>query len=358
MQRTPIQWTEFTNNHLRARLVGSDKTKGGYDSGVGHHCVKVGPDCKNCYSSEMQPRFGLPVFQEQRNANVEVWLDPVKLAAPLKRRAPSKIFWCDMTDLFGDWVTNEQIAATFGVMAATPQHTHQILTKRAKRMREWFDFGWVPDQSGRCVTPAEICRHEAMKVIEHQRPDGSALPGATRKLYGYDQRWPLPNVHVGVSAGNQKGFDERWHELRTVPAAVRWFSVEPQLELIDARSALAPAAIRDGFREVAAAFPAGAWPVPHGLGAPSADWIVCGGESGDKARPFDLAWARGLRDQCAAAGVPFFMKQIGAITVDSAFADRDGTPALVVGVKDSHGGDPSEWPENLRVREFPIARTE
>src|SRR5665213_1066178 len=123
MQRTSIQWTEFTNNVFRARVAGSTAMKGGYASGVGHHCVKVSPGCKNCYASDIQPRFGLPVFQDQRKDDApEVWLDASKLQAVLRRKAPAKIFWHDMTDMFGERVSNEWIAACFGVMAATPQH--------------------------------------------------------------------------------------------------------------------------------------------------------------------------------------------------------------------------------------------
>lgn len=138
MGTTSIEWTDESANPIRARRKGSGLTKGGYKSGVGHCCEKVSPGCKNCYSSATQPRFGLPVFQEQRGGDVECFLDAEVLASVLRRRKPTKFFWCDMTDMFGSWVPNEWIAACFGVMAATPHHTHQVLTKRANRMREWF----------------------------------------------------------------------------------------------------------------------------------------------------------------------------------------------------------------------------
>lgn len=85
------------------------------------------------------------------------------------------------------------------------------------------------------------------------------------------------------------------------------------------------------------------------------DWVIVGGESGHGARPYDLAWARSIIGQCKAAGVPVFHKQIGAITVDSAFPEKDGTPSILLGIKDPKGGDMSEWPEDLRVREYPKA---
>lgn len=372
MQRTSIQWTEFTNNPFRARAVGSTLTKGGYDSGVGHYCEKIGPDCKNCYSSDMQPRFGLPVFQEQRGGAIETFIDGDKLAAVIRRKKPAKIFWCDMTDMFGEWIPNEWIAACFGVMAATPQHTHQVLTKRAARLPEWF--AWVEERqdagSGRWNTAAEVCRSYALDVHPWRAPDGSMPPGPGRELLGYDRRWPLPNVHVGVSVGNQETADQRIPRLLEplVKAAVRWVSYEPAIGPVDFdRIDATKAGWRsvNGFPEPTAISAFGEWQeapmrarLQNGI-----DWVVCGGESGDKARPFELAWARSVRDQCAAADVPFFMKQLGACARVVPGAQHQGarTKMHVVGLretfayrfKDSHGGDPSEWPEDLRVRQWP-----
>src|SRR5262245_47674811 len=108
---TSIEWTDRTVNPIRARRKGTAATRGGYDSGVGHYCEKVSPGCKHCYSSEMQPRFGLPMFQEQRGGDVQTFLDASKLEEVLRRKKPARWFWCDMTDLFGDWVPDEWIAA-------------------------------------------------------------------------------------------------------------------------------------------------------------------------------------------------------------------------------------------------------
>ena len=132
MGSTSIEWTDETINPLRARLNADQKRSG-------HYCEKISPGCKRCYSSKLQPRFGMPQFQEQRRLDVETFLDPSKLHQVLQRKKPTKWFWCDMTDMFGAWVPNEMIAACFGVMAATPWHTHQVLTKRADRMRAWFE---------------------------------------------------------------------------------------------------------------------------------------------------------------------------------------------------------------------------
>jgi hypothetical protein len=87
-------------------------------------------------------------------------------------------------------------------------------------------------------------------------------------------------------------------------------------------------------------------------------WIICGGESGRHARPFDLAWARSIRDQCQAASVACFIKQLGSRPIYTAPGplglDRRGmtlTTNLVL--RDPKGGDPDEWPDDIRVRQFP-----
>jgi protein gp37 len=101
------------------------------------------------------------------------------------------------------------------------------------------------------------------------------------------KNWPLPNVWLGTSAEDQQRADERIPLLLQTPAAVRFVSLEPLLGPIDLMSIEAPET-----RNVL-------------------DWVICGGESGPHARPMHPDWARSLRDQCAAAGVPFFFKQWG-----------------------------------------------
>jgi protein gp37 len=123
--------------------------------------------------------------------------------------------------------------------------------------------------------------------------------------------------------------------------AVRWLSCEPLLEPVD----LLSARYRLGAGRCSAFF----W----GRGV---DWVVVGGESGKGARPFDLAWARDLVAQCANADVACFVKQLGANPIDP-WADtgaliNDREPVRPT-FRDSHGGDMAEWPEDLRVREFP-----
>ena len=137
MGRTAIEWTDFSVNPIRARI----------DGRVGHHCVKISPGCTNCYSSTFQPRFGLPQFEHQRD--IEVFLDESKFEKVLRRRKPTKFFWCDMTDLFGEWILDEWVMKCLDVMRRAPQHVHQILTKRSERLLElddsldWPDNVWM-----------------------------------------------------------------------------------------------------------------------------------------------------------------------------------------------------------------------
>jgi protein gp37 len=122
---------------------------------------------------------------------------------------------------------------------------------------------------------------------------------------------------------DQQRADERIPLLQRTPAAIRFLSVEPQLEEI--------------------------WIENHLMGQTSCgrpNWVICGGESGPGARPFNLAWAESLLAQCRVAGVPFFMKQVGA---------RVESGCVIEQMRDRKGGDPAEWPEALRVREFPAA---
>jgi protein gp37 len=142
---------------------------------------------------------------------------------------------------------------------------------------------------------------------------------------------------MGTSVEDQEQAGKRIPHLLAVPAAVRFLSCEPLLEDLDLTPWLSPDRFPRSIRE------AETWgdgvPVPSGIA-----WIVIGGESGPKARPFDLGWARSLVAQCRAGGVAAFVKQLGTHPVEGG-----RRPSL----RDPHGGDPAEWPADLRVREFP-----
>ena len=138
MGKTTIGWCDHSVNPIRARDRATGK--------VGHYCEKISQGCTNCYSSTLQSRFGLPAFAQQRRLEgLEVFLDPTKLAEVRRRRTPTRYFWEDMSDLFGAWVREEWLDACLATMVATPQHTHQLLTKRPERMAEYFTRHPVPD---------------------------------------------------------------------------------------------------------------------------------------------------------------------------------------------------------------------
>lgn len=258
-------------------------------------CKVCSPGCANCYAMRFAGRFakpgeryhGLVTIGKNKRA---IWtgkgrLDAGKLAKPLRWKKPRRIFVNSMSDLFYEEFANEEIAAVFGVMAACPQHTFQILTKRAKRMREWFK--WVDDDVARSDWMRDSRRPNAHPAI-HKVMEWLArtMPPNFTFRENVSNAWPLPNVHLGVSTENQDAFDERWPYLLGCPAAVWWFSAEPLLGGIDMTHMLADFACKRGKL-----------------------WLVAGCESGPGARPAKPDWYKSLRDQCKEAGVPFFLKQ-------------------------------------------------
>ena len=309
MGKTEIGWTDFSVNPIRARLAGSGKTRGGYDSGVGHYCEKVSAGCRNCYSSALQPKFGLPQFQEQRNGATESFLDGSKFEEVLRRKKPTKFFWCDMTDMFGSWVPFEWIAACFGVMAATPQHTHQVLTKRPDRALEFF--AWLAAQD-RDQPRLEVVWQALREETERVGDDG---PMHTKHCASPEGPWPLPNVHLGVSCEDQTAADKRIPVLLQCPAAVHWISAEPLLGPItlwgdDEGCLRGPGVIVSGGMTPST-------PYEHSEGYddsyPGLDWVVVGGESGPNRRECDPAWIDDIVAQCSAADVACFVKQDSAL---------------------------------------------
>jgi len=271
------------------------------------------------------------------------------LAKPLHWRRPRHAIL--QFDPFHESVPDEWIDKIFAVMALAPQHTFQVLTKRAKRMRDYIgtragDWNIVlPDAFRPGALP--ISRHA---VIAH-------LGDTTeehRKLYdAKPTRWPLPNVWLGVTAEDQPRADERIPDLLATPAAVRFVSVEPMLGQIDFSKWFFVGA--EGGIEYAYSR------------SQLLDWIICGGESGPGARPMNLEWFRGLFAQCQAAGVPFFGKQLGhtcimprgdavqAVALGAGWDGRAGHACGTVTFRDRKGADLIEWPEDLRVQEFPDA---
>lgn len=308
-------------------------------------CSVVSPGCTNCYAMrlagtrlrEHPSRAGLthdskagPVWTGEVRFN-EQWLDQ-----PLRWRKPRRIFVCAHGDLFHEAVPDEWIDRVFAVMALCPQHKFLVLTKRAKRMREymtvpvrgaWAGRAHVIDDDGtkRPMTDVHF-RMNAVMCDFYPKVPPRALNFAAKwadEHYpngdGFMRRWPLPNVSLGVSVEDQPRADERIPELLATPAAVRFISAEPLLGPIDLnpwfrarRSKLRIVAVEaegPGAAALAGALLGHAIATPARDNHAGLDWVIAGGESGLGARPCDLAWVRSLRDQCVDAGVPFFWKQ-------------------------------------------------
>jgi len=342
---TNIEWSDETWNPVRG-------------------CTKVSAGCTNCYAMRQAHRFsgagkpyeGLTQIVKGKGPQ---WTGAVRtvpelLWEPLRWRKPRRVFVNSMSDLFHEDVPAGFIAHVFAVMAAAPRHEFQILTKRPARMALLLNDPsfW-----------ASVWGHG----MEHW--------WGTEDLARSDEigpDHPLPNVWLGTSVEDQAAADERIPHLLRTPAAVRFLSCEPLL---------GPVNLERNAR-------------PWGAGGASArwlallHWVIAGGESGPGARRCDVAWIRTLVDQCRAAAVPVFVKQVGAYVVDRNDAGFDadlewetdtGIPTfrsawpepvevehdingfreeyqgapVRVHLIDRKGGNPNEWPGDLRVREFP-----
>lgn len=281
MGKTTIEWTDFSVNPIRAR----HKQTGA----VGHYCEKISDGCKNCYASRLQSRFNMPAFNEQRgDDDIEVFFDESKLQDVLKRKKPTRWFWCDMTDMFGSWVLDEWLDKIFATMALTPQHTHQVLTKRPERMRDYMlrrDWSQAANHiTNKFIRPLEQPLYLAGEIVP-----------------------PLPNVFLGVSVEDQKTADERIPLLLQTPAAVRFISAEPLLGAIDLFKVFGGEnsilSCQANCNDDCCGWPA--------CISQELQWVIAGGESGHNARPCHPDWMRSLRDQCQTSGIKFFMKQWG-----------------------------------------------
>lgn len=283
-----IQWTDATWN----------PTTG---------CTRVSDGCTNCYAFTLHDqrhaayvagRFPDAPAQYHRPF-AEVQLIPERLSLPLRWTKPRRIFVDSMSDLFHADVPTEFIAKVFAVMAASPRHTFQVLTKRPQRMQRLLTSDSfveeIDEQEGEIAGSLQWCHLNL--------PD--PMP------------WPLPNVWLGTSVENQEAaYRIDW--LVKTPAAVRFLSCEPLIGPLDLSPALT---LRTGpLVEPISAYGGGAVRV----GDPLLHWVIVGGESGPDYRPLDLDWARVLRDQCVAAGVPYFFKQVGGRTAKAGGRELDG----------------------------------
>ena len=282
-----IEWTEQTWNPI-----------------VG--CSIVSPGCTNCYAMNMAGRIEAMGNQPRYDGTTRkvnghsVWTGKLALApeatllAPLRRHKPTTYFVNSMGDLFHEDCPDAWIDRVFAVMALCPRHTFQVLTKRAQRMRDYFEFTSP-------VRRYDYVEQQAYRLLRDIHGDPGV--GMATRAFEALRFWPIPNVWLGVSTERQREADARIPLLLRTPAAIRFISAEPLLGPIDLTN-IRP---RDRYELNALT----GFDFDQGGLRERIDWVIAGGESGPGARPMHPEWPRRLRDQCAAAGTAFFFKQWG-----------------------------------------------
>jgi len=269
-------------------------------------CTKVSAGCKNCYAEDLDKRYSngahWGVGKPRRTMSDAYWREPYKwdhLAGNLGVRR--RVFCASMADVFDDEAPKHQLERLFDVITETPHLDWLLLTKRPERMRAFFT--------------------------------GAAREG---------DLWP--NVWCGTSVEDQEQADVRIPELLATPATVRFLSCEPLLGPVDLTDYIAYGAGQNFTSDHQDRWSEMRYPIT---------WVIVGGESGPRARPMDLAWARSLIAQCRAVEdephhpIAVFVKQLGAFPVDPSGVKWP------LELRDRKGGEMAEWPPDLRVREFP-----
>ncbi|KGT75822.1 hypothetical protein MA20_32050 [Bradyrhizobium japonicum] len=311
--RSAIEWTDASWTPVRARNLITGK--------VGWHCEHATTGCEHCYSEGFNKRLGtgLP-FKPGHRKDIEIFLDEQMLTQPLRWKKPRKIFVCSMTDAFADFVTDEMLDRMFAVMAMSPQHTFQVLTKRAKRMRRYLTNADQNEAASVGIrSPGFTVNQRVQALVADYMKLGKFRVNGFGPLYKEDwerakpnlRPLPLQNVWLGVSAERQPEADERVPELQATPAAVRFVSLEPLLGHISLHALnLATPTPSDALRGVQCV-PDGSLEGHHNEQIAKLDWVIVGGESGRDARPMHPDWPRSLRDWCQACDVAYFFKQWG-----------------------------------------------
>jgi protein gp37 len=256
---TGIDWTDATLNPWSWR------------------CTPVSEECDHCYALALTERWqGSGAFTSGPPR-----LRPDRLLLPWTDRdmhAARRIFLVSMSDPFHGRIPAVEQALVWALMAADRRHIYQVLTKRHAVMRARLTNPAFPAMVVAAL--GELARMASERRLTPARRAMLADVEAAQQGFA----WPLPNVWLGVSAGNQRWAAARIPVLRQIPAAIRFVSAEPLIGPIT------------------------------GVDLTGIDWVIAGGESGPRHRPLDIGWARSLRDQCAAAGVAFWFKQVGGPT--------------------------------------------
>ncbi|KKN53616.1 hypothetical protein LCGC14_0600470 [marine sediment metagenome] len=285
MSKTKISWSEYS----WSPVIG---------------CTKVSAGCANCYAERMAARlwrmgrgdYGSVLGIEDYKWNGEIFCRKDFLDKPLHWRKPRRIFVCSMSDLFHEKVPWGFIEKVMATIEQCPQHTFQILTKRPQGMAEYFNSLGKRFELSNCL-----------------------------------------NLHLGVTCENQAMADERIPILLQIPCAVRFVSIEPMLGSVDLEY------IKDFKRpnkfveyERIYSLSGRRSILGHEISSPKLDQVIVGCESGPKRRPCKMEWVRDIVQQCDAANVKLFVKQL----------DLDG--------KVEHNID--NFPKDLQIRDLPNAK--
>ena len=274
-------------------------------------CQRVSPGCKHCYAETLVTNrmklnvWGSPKTTERKRTSESTWRQPLAWDRKAQREGKrAKVFCASLADVFED---HAQVAPwrveLFALIEVTPHLDWQLLTKRPENLRRFLPPSWLDK--------------------------------------------PRANVWLGTTVEDQKRANERIPHLLATKAVVRFLSCEPLLEAVNLADYLTAGMHRGPVRFE-----------PHrGI-----DWVIVGGESGSKARPFNVEWAEFLLADCKRAGVPCFIKQLGSAPYDPREAGPGDEihpqgpaydPDCRLPLADRAGADPGEWDEILQVQQFP-----
>jgi protein gp37 len=260
-------------------------------------CTPVSPGCAHCYAETlMDHRLGRVRWgkgQARVRTSQATWAAPLRWNLHAALRADGyrpRVFCASLADVFDPEVPDAWRDDLFDLIGQCRNLDWQILTKRPENIEAYLDG------------------YGRRKRVDCWFAGSFTSSKYTRKDSGIS----LPHVWLGVSVENQKTADERIPILLQLPniiwSAIRFVSAEPMLESIF---------------------------LPSGL-----HWVIAGGESGPKARPCSIIWLQQIVDRCWHLGIPCFVKQLGSLTPEWHHKDKQGT-------------DTAQWPEGLRVQEFP-----
>lgn len=244
MNPTKIEWTDRVWN----------PSKG---------CSKISEGCKNCYAASFAKRLQAMGMEDYKDG-FKFQILPHRLNEPLKIKKPQRFFVNSMSDLFHEDMPDEYLDQIFEIIKKTPQHTYQILTKRAENMFEYFQNHNVTD-----------------------------------------------NVWLGVTVENSS-YIYRIDILRKIKATIKFVSFEPLIGPIDK------------------------------IDLENIDWVIVGGESGNRARLIKPEWVNNIYLQCKKLNVPFFFKQWGTWGADGVKRNKKANGRLF---------------KNKEWLEYPVVRT-